>query len=68
MTLLAGAPARQVSFARLFGAMSAVCCACGTHEVSPDLCRECPLPKFVTLLTMAPGALREAKAVAGARE
>lgn len=68
LALLAGAPARQVSFARRFGAMSAVCCACGTHEVSPDLCRECPLPKFVTLLAIAPGALREAKAVAGAQE
>ena len=60
VALLAKEPGRQVSFARLFAAVEATCCACGTHEVAPALCRECPLPKFVTLLALPSGALRAA--------
>jgi ParB family chromosome partitioning protein len=52
LRLLAREPARQISFTRLFAVMDAVCCACGTHDVAPDLCRECPLPKLVILLAL----------------
>ena len=58
VALLVKHPAQQVSFTRLFGVMDAVCCACGTHEVTPQLCRECPLPKFITLLALPPDKLR----------
>ena len=54
VALLTRDPSRQVTFARLFGVMDAVCCACGTHEVTPQMCRECPLPKLVTLLASSP--------------
>lgn len=56
--LLARDPSREVTFARVFGVMDAVCCACGTHEVTPEMCRECPLPKFVTLLALRPAEVR----------
>ena len=66
VALLAKAPGRQVTFGRLFAAMEAACCACGTHEVAPALCRECPLPKFVSLVALPPGALRAALGRPGA--
>ena len=56
--LLARDPSRQVSFARLFGVVDALCCACGTHEVTPQMCRECPVPKLVTLVASSPEEIR----------
>lgn len=58
VALLVKNPAQKVSFTRLFGVMDAVCCACGTHEVTPQMCRECPLPRFITLLALPPERLR----------
>jgi ParB/RepB/Spo0J family partition protein len=58
VALLVKNPTQHVSFTRLFGVMDAVCCACGTHEVTPQMCRECPLPKFITLLALPPDKLR----------
>jgi ParB family chromosome partitioning protein len=48
--LLLREPARTVSFARLLVLLDQVCCACGVHEVRPELCRECPLPALLTLV------------------
>jgi ParB family chromosome partitioning protein len=67
VALLVREPGRQVTFGRLFAAIGATCCACGAEAVAPELCRECPLPKFVTLLALPPGALRAALGRAGAR-
>jgi hypothetical protein len=50
LRLLAGHPERTVSFARLFKIVDALCCACGVHEARPDACRQCPVPKLITLV------------------
>jgi ParB/RepB/Spo0J family partition protein len=59
--LLLREPARTISFARLLVLLDQVCCACGVHEVRPELCRECPLPPLMALVARPGPPPRPAK-------
>ncbi|MGH2355787.1 MAG: ParB/RepB/Spo0J family partition protein [Chloroflexota bacterium] len=57
-------PGEAVTFGRLFRVVDALCCACGAHTATPEVCRTCPLPKLIQLVTARPAELA---ALAGGR-
>lgn len=57
-------PGQTVTFAQLEGATEALCCACGVHAERQEVCRECPVPKLLTLVHQ----LARPKGGAGARK